>query len=370
MTTLRITGFAALSSAGAQPGALAQRVAAAANGQHDARVPVSELYAEPLPADSGHALVDFDVRAYLGRKGTSFYDRATALAVVGCGEALRDAGIEVDDETRARTGLVLGTTLGSFKSTSDYSRDTLIQEKPYLVNPVLFPNTVMNCAAGQAAIRHGLRGINATITGGPLAFLNSVRYASNAINQGYADMMLVGAVEEFTPHRAWMISLRSDAQVAAGEAVAVFALGRAPDSAGGALPSTADAEILAVATGYGPAGTGDNALDGCIRRALRHACVDAGAIALLVTGDSPGARGECGPAARVLGREPERLEMIATFGDCGAANGALALATVLELHRADPGRDGQLTLLTARGADGAVAAAIVRGWSRAGADRS
>ena len=218
---LTITGYAALSRVGDGPAPLP---AAAGVPVPRGDAATAALYPQQLPAGHATAFAGFDVRGYLGRKGTSFYDRATALAVVACGQALRDAAVLVDEDTRGRVGVVLGTTLGSFKSTSDYSRETLVQERPYLVNPVLFPNTVMNCAAGQAAIRLGLRGINATITGGPLAFLNAVRYAVNAIGQGYVDTMLVGAVEEFTPHRAWAAHLLGGGTAAApaGEGAAAF----------------------------------------------------------------------------------------------------------------------------------------------------
>ncbi|WP_020519553.1 beta-ketoacyl synthase N-terminal-like domain-containing protein [Catelliglobosispora koreensis] len=349
MSTLFISGFASISSAGMRAGALAERVS---SGQAHPGVPVGSLYEAELPAADGHALTDFDVKTHLGRKGTSFYDRATALAVVACGEALANAHIEIDEETRPRIGIALGTTLGSFKSTSDFSMETLVQPKPYLVNPVLFPNTVMNCAAGQAAIRYGLRGANATITGGPMAFLNALRYAGNAINRGYADTMLVGAVEEFTPHRAWMTALSGKVPHPAGEAVAVFAVST--------VRMAPVAEVLAIANGYGPGGQGSEALAGCVQRVLRKAHASAGDIRL-----------------HAITREAESGALAGTkifraaqhFGDCGAATGAIALASVLELHEAEPARDGELTLLTASTDDGAVGAAIIRGWSRGGADR-
>lgn len=349
MSPLFVSGFAAISSAGMRPGALAERI-----GAPHAGVDVAGLYEQPLPEPVGHALPDFDVRAHLGRKGTSFYDRATALAVVACGEALRDASIEVDDETRSRIGVAVATTVGSFKSTSDYSMETLVQPKPYLVNPVLFPNTVMNCAAGQVAIRYGLRGVNATITGGPLAFLNALRYAGNAINQRYVETMLVGAVEEFTPHRAWMSALHPSASQPAGEAAAFFSVS--------ATPPAPLAEILAVATGFGPGGQARDALISCVKRVLRQADVDGTRIALLATGEqTAGDETESGPAIEALGYEPHRLRAANHFGDCGAATAAVALAAVLDLQRSGSGSDGQLTLLTARTTDGAVGAAIVRG---------
>jgi 3-oxoacyl-[acyl-carrier-protein] synthase II len=309
-----------------------------------------DVFDQPLPADHGYAVSDFDVRAYLGRKGTSFYDRATGLAVVACAEAMRDTGLDVAELAGTRTGLVLGTTVGSLRSISDYSRETLVQEKPYLVNPVLFPNTVMNCAAGQAAIRLGLRGVNATIAGGELAFVQAMRYAGNALDRGYADVMLIGAVEEYSAHRAWTHHLAGDRHppVATGEGAGVLVAARAD-----ALPPGArhDGEILAVATAFG---AGD-ALAGCVTRVLRRAGIDGADVDLVLTGEStPDSAQEYGPARRALGHDVPRLLVKRELGACDAATGALAAVGFLA------GDTGGVALLTASTADGGVGAALVR----------
>lgn len=370
MSEVVITGWSTLTSAGIGAQALAKQLAGAelAPAQASVGVDVSGLYEEALPEATGHALADFDVRAELGRKGTGSFDRATALAVVCCQEALRSAGLELDESSRTRVGVALGTSLGSFKSTSDYSRETLVQDKPYLVNPLLFPNTVMNCAAGQVAIRFGLRGVNATIAGGTLAFLNAVRYACNALDRGYADVMLAGAVEEYSPHRAWASHLTgATSAVASGEAAGIFVLSRpqAPSWVGGG----SQARILAVATGYGPGGAeqADQALSSCISRALRQAGVAAADIETVLTGEAEEFdRREYGAAVTALGHEPRRVLAKRLLGECDAASGAVALAVCLA---GQAGGGSGLALITGRGPDGAVGAAIVKGDADAGTDR-
>ncbi|MCT9933143.1 hypothetical protein N5079_23315 [Planotetraspora sp. A-T 1434] len=300
---------------------------------------------DDLPAHSAPVLAGFSVRERLGRKGTSTFDRATALAVVACGEALRDAGVDLTTVDPARVGLVLGTTVGSLASTMDFSRETLVQDKPYLVNPMQFPNTVMNCAAGQSAIWYGLRGVNATVAGGPIAFLQAMRYAVRAIEKSQADTVLVGAVEEFTPHTAWSSALSGT--VAAGEAATVFVLRRAV---------TGMAEVLATAAGFTPA-DGPGALPGCVRRALAQAGASPEQVWAMATGDHLD-DGEAGAVEAALGRRPLDLSPRARYGDCGAAAGGLALAAVLD-RRADAPADA-VAVVTGRARDGAVAAAVIR----------
>ncbi|MEV2236914.1 beta-ketoacyl synthase N-terminal-like domain-containing protein [Micromonospora sp. NPDC049891] len=307
-----------------------------------------------------HAVDGFDVRDRLGRRGTSFFDRTTALAVAACADALRDAGVEAGpQQPQDRIGVVLATTLGSFRSTSDFTRETLVQERPYLVNPVLFPNTVMNCAAGQSAIRLGLRGVNATVAGGPVAFLHALRYAADVLARGYADLMVVGAAEELSPHRVWSQALtRGGTGAACGESAAAFAVIR--DDGTGPSDGTG-LRILATAAGYGPDGRRAEALSGCVRRALDRAGVAAAEVDLVVTAETAtDDHGQFGAAARVLGHRPEHRQVTARFGDCDAATCATGLAQLMLDRRAHPEEPGITALLVAEGVDGAAAAALVR----------
>ena len=73
----------------------------------------------------------------------------------------------------AGLGLVCGTMFGSVHSITSFDWSGLA-EGPNLVNPMEFPNTVINSPAGQAAIRHKLRGVNSTMSAG----LASGLYAS------------------------------------------------------------------------------------------------------------------------------------------------------------------------------------------------
>lgn len=316
----------------------------------------------------GYVLADFDIRAELGRKGTSTLDRGTSLAMVAMERALGDAGLlPIDAPTRV--GVVLGTTTGSLRSTADYVRDTLEQQRPYLVNPMLFPNTVMNRAASACAIRYGLKGVNATVAGGPVAFLQALRYAHNTIRQGYADTLLVGAVEEFSPESAWLAW--AQARVAGeptdtpGEGAALFAVGMATED-GGTAPS--GAEILAVATGFGPVDERAASLADCVRRALATAGVAPSEVWRAATGDIAAAPIESDAVTSVCGDLPV-TRIRETAGDCQAATGGLALAEVLATHRRDQTANGRVTVLTGVSRTGCVGAAVVRGWWRVGSDR-
>ncbi|MBD0743108.1 hypothetical protein BG418_16165 [Streptomyces sp. CBMA152] len=363
---LYVTGWGVVSPLGIG----ADAFSAAFVEERDALVEVTGMYEEKLPAERAFALPDFRAKELLGRKGTRFFDRATGLALVACDEALRDTAITVTDGNRADVGLVLGTTSGSVKSTSDFSRDTITQDRPYLVNPVLFPNAVMNCAAGQAAIWFGLKGVNTTIAGGRTAHLAALRYALRSLSWGDANTLLVGAVEEFSPHSAWLAHL-GGGRAPVGEGAAVFAVER-----GAALAGTdrrPEAEILAVLTGSADPDDRPGfvtAFAGCVRQALARAGVAPGDLWAVAPGHGEAeSEPEHEVLALVLGAAdgPDaalRLPVTRLVGDCGAAQGGLQLAAVLAHHRRAAALDGRPALITSCTADGAFGAAVVRGWQR------
>lgn len=254
---------------------------------------------------------------------------------------------------------------------SDYTRDTLVEERPYLVNPGLFPNTVMNCVSGYAAIRHGLRGVNSTIAAGQIACFGVLGSAARALRLGYLDATLAGAVEEFSEQRAWQSQLAraNGAELPVGEGVAVFVVERAQDarSAGRHV----DAEIESVVTGFCPGGEPGGglaaALERTVARALDRASAQASDIALAACSPPPDS------ADPGLGRRVgesagdaawEWVDLAPLIGECGAATSALQIAALLVRHRTDEELDGRRSLAFSWTAEGAVAAAVLRGHRR------
>jgi 3-oxoacyl-[acyl-carrier-protein] synthase II len=138
---------------------------------------------------------DFDAKVYLGEKGLRLLDRSTKLVNVASKLALDDAGFVVTEENTDQVGVVLGTTLGSVWSISEFDKQAL-REGPRYVNPALFPNTVINSPASQVSIRFGIKGFNTTIATGFTSSLDSLKYACDFIQWGRAKAVLVGGVEE------------------------------------------------------------------------------------------------------------------------------------------------------------------------------
>jgi 3-oxoacyl-[acyl-carrier-protein] synthase II len=303
-----------------------------------------------------------DPTELLGRKGTRSMDRATALAVCAVAHLLhedlecRDIGL---DEA---TAVVLGTSTGSIDSIMSFVRESLTQDKPYLVDPARFPNTVMNCAAARSAIWHGLRGPNVTIAGARASALLALNHARRLLESGRAGGVVCGAVEEYSARRAWLAwHARADrkAPMLLGEGAAVVLLESAQ-----ARRRPAVAEVLAVEIGLAPAADDVKpALGACLARARRTAGVSWEDLWAVAPSDAPGIRGrhEREAITEFLGtRSSHEVSCMDVLGDTCSASGAFQICALLARAQHDAASSGRSVLVTGVDADGVVGAAVFR----------
>jgi len=159
--------------------------------------PVTLFDTKDMRAKTAGEISDFNAAKFLGEKGLRTFDRATKLVLSASKLALDDAGIRspLDEDLSLRTGVSLGSTLGSVWSISEFDKEGL-REGPSAVNPALFPNTVINAPASQISIKFNIKGFNTTISTGFSSSLDAIDYAANFIKLYDYDVVLSGGVEE------------------------------------------------------------------------------------------------------------------------------------------------------------------------------
>jgi 3-oxoacyl-[acyl-carrier-protein] synthase II len=364
---LAITGWGVMTPVGIGEEAFGLGLAAGKPGLKDV-----SGFAGSHPAARACVIPEFEIQTALGPKGTRTMDRTTGMAVATSGMALKHRPIGDEDE-RLRAGFVLGTTTGSIKSISDFTRETLVQDRPYLVNPALFPNTVMNCSAGQCAIWYKLKGVNATISGGLFSGLLAIQYASLIIRRGYADVLLTGSVEEYCEQSAWAYHHTVEAaqreRQPLGEGCAMFAL----EKAGKAMPPgrVKLAEILGSRVGlYFDARSGDprrhsQEASECITSVLDEAGVHPSEIWAVSKchGESPelSALEDTAVELALRGHKPAHALSVGSItGNTYSALSSMQLAALLSLHGRKTEGKGKHSLVTVVGHDGTVGCLLIK----------
>jgi 3-oxoacyl-[acyl-carrier-protein] synthase II len=329
------------------------------DGVRAARATAAPLDREKWTGPDAQACLvpDFTVKDVLGRKGTRSMDRVTGLAVSTVGQVLNDAEGNRVVSTGADSALVLGTTMGSVQSVMDFTRDSFTGELPYHVDPARMPNSVMNCAAGQCAIWHQLRGPNTTLAGGGSAGLLAMGYARRLLNHNRARKVLVGAAEEYSANRAWL-HRHCGGTTTLGEGCAVLLVEPLDDIQEGREPL---AEVLAIQSRFYLEGDPRAALEASVRSALSSAGVDPGDVWAAV-GSAAGEKGahEKATLRAIFGDSTVDRVPAAELGDTGAASSALQIATVLSVAEGDADAAGKLALVSAVDPYGTAACALLR----------
>ncbi|MFD4372903.1 beta-ketoacyl synthase N-terminal-like domain-containing protein [Streptomyces sp. NPDC058486] len=304
------------------------------------------------PGTLAHQVSGFAPEERLGRKVARFNSRATLFAMDAAESAMADARLTVTDDNRDRTGIAVGTTVGSIASTVTFGWDSFNRERPYVVNAALFPNTVLNTTAGALAIRTGMRGANSTVAGGPLAALQALRHAQMSLSQRHTDSVLAGAAEEVTGASLWWWEAAFGTGPV-GEGAAMFVLKRGADAqaVGRRVLARLGSVVVRAADPREPEAVGRVA-----RLALDRAGLDPADVRLAVvrtTGDEETDTAQHEALTKLLGTEPVYHEDV--MGDCYSAHSALQMAWLLEREPSDRGP----ALVVAVDPEGAVGAVVL-----------
>jgi 3-oxoacyl-[acyl-carrier-protein] synthase II len=274
----------------------------------------------------------FEPKEYLGDRNLRPVDRTARLLLVAAQQALESAGWTAERRAGHEVGLVLGTTFCSVRTIAEFDRRAL-QLGPSYASPLDFANSVINAAAGQAAIWHDLRGVNSTVAAGEASGLLALAYAADLIRGGRADAVLAGGAEELCfesfvgHHRGGRLgsactvpfdSRRDGFALAEGAAMLLL------EEAGSA--AARGARVLAEIRGYGEAfaAAGEEAaMADAVARAVRLAVADAGLdpadLDVLSLSANGGVRSD----------RAEALGIAAALGPAAAARPATAVKAML-----------------------------------------
>jgi 3-oxoacyl-[acyl-carrier-protein] synthase II len=224
-----VTGAGVVSPLADSPAALHRALAAGAS----ARKPIELFDTGGIGCHEAGEIRPFDPQAYVGERNLRPLDRTSRLLVVAAQLALADSGWAPAGQPRpagtppgaagapgepsampaihalgalpainafdarpgAEVGLVVGTTFCSVRTIAEFDRRAL-RLGPTHASPLDFANSVINAAAGQAAIWHALRGVNSTLAGGEASGLQAIAQATELVRAGRADALLAGGAEE------------------------------------------------------------------------------------------------------------------------------------------------------------------------------
>ena len=137
---------------------------------------------------------DFDPLAYFSKKEAKRMARFSQLAVAASKDAIKDAGLEINDDNADDIGVLIGTGIGGL-TVMEAQNEVLLTKGPSRVTPFLVPTMISNMAAGLTAIHTGAKGPNSCSVTACAAGSNAVGDAFRLVQSGHAKAMICGGTE-------------------------------------------------------------------------------------------------------------------------------------------------------------------------------
>jgi len=142
----------------------------------------------------GSEVLSYNPEDYFDRKESRKMARVSQLASSAAIEAVKDAGLNLDDEDRSRIGCVIGSAAGDITHFEE-QHSRFLKMGPGSVNPLTVPRVIANMPVCNAAMVLGIHGPNLGISAACTTGTHSIGIALGLLRGGLADVILAGGTE-------------------------------------------------------------------------------------------------------------------------------------------------------------------------------
>jgi len=148
----------------------------------------------------GSEVLSYKPEDYFDRKESRKMARVSQLASSAAIEAVKDAGLDLNNEDRSRIGCVIGSAAGDVTHVED-QHARFLKMGPGSVNPLTVPRVIPNMPVCNAAIVLGIHGPNMGVSSACTTGTHSIGIALAMLRAGMADVILAGGAEStMTPY--------------------------------------------------------------------------------------------------------------------------------------------------------------------------
>lgn len=189
-TRVVVTGLGAITPIG-------NDVASFWQGLKDKKVgiaPITYFDTTDYKAKLAGEVKDFDPKKYMDPKAARRMEPFSQYAVAAAGEAIAQAGLDMEKEDPFRVGTSIGSGIGSLQA-MEREHKKMLEKGPNRVNPLLVPMMISNMAVGNVAMHYGLKGKSINVVTACATGTNSIGEAFRSIQYGEADVMVAGGTE-------------------------------------------------------------------------------------------------------------------------------------------------------------------------------
>ncbi len=155
---------------------------------------ITQFDAGGFPSTIAGEVSNFDATRYLTEKEARKMDRFMQFGMTAGIEAVKDAGLEVNDGNRERIGVHIGAGIGGLHTIEGGTR-TMLEKGHRRISPFYIPMSIINMISGNLSIYLGMQGPNLAMVTACATATHAIGDAGRIIEYGDADVMVAGGAE-------------------------------------------------------------------------------------------------------------------------------------------------------------------------------
>ena len=152
-----------------------------------------------------HGAPQIDAEAMIDRRAMRFHGGGTAWNHIAMDQAIRDAGLEDNDVSNPRTGIIMGSGGPSTRAIVE-AADATRQKGPKRVGPFAVPKAMCSTASATLATWFKIKGVNYSISSACATSNHCIGNAYEIIQLGKQDTIFAGGCEDLD----WTLSVLFD----------------------------------------------------------------------------------------------------------------------------------------------------------------
>lgn len=169
-------------------------------------ITAAEGYAELGFRSQVHGKPDIDLQASIDKRLWRFMGDAAGYVHLSMEQAIADAGLEDEDVSNERTGIIVGSGGPSTRS-QVLAADITREKGAKRVGPFAVPKAMCSTTSATASTNFKIKGVNYTISSACSTSAHCIGNATELIQWGKQDVMFAGGGEELD----WTLSVLFDA---------------------------------------------------------------------------------------------------------------------------------------------------------------
>src|SRR5215210_7546286 len=186
-----------------------------------------------------HGAPTLDPNEAVDRRAMRFHGGGTGWNHVAMEQAIREAGLEADEISHERTGIIMGSGGPSTRAIVE-AADTARSKGPKRVGPFAVPKCMSSTASATLATWFKIKGVNYSISSACATSNHCIGNAMEVIQSGRQDVIFAGGCEELD----WTLSVLFDAMGAMSSK-----FNQTPDKASRAYDANRDGFVIAGGAG-------------------------------------------------------------------------------------------------------------------------